>query len=83
MRALSEAKIISLGKKQMLAKKLLEYLYSQPITDMQATAKALEISIPTAARLLNDMVKLEILNEITGFKRNRIFTFEKYLDLFR
>ena len=83
LRALSEAKIISLGKKQMLAKKLLEYLYSQPITDMQATAKALEISIPTAARLLNDMVKLEILNEITGFKRNRIFTFEKYLDLFR
>jgi Fic family protein len=83
LRALSEAKIISLGKKQMLAKKLLEYLYSQPITDMQSTAKALEISIPTAARLLNDMVKLEILNEITGFKRNRIFTFEKYLNLFR
>jgi Fic family protein len=83
LRALSEAKIISLGKKQILAKKLLEYLYSQPITDMQATAKALEVSIPTAARLLNDLVKLEILKEITGFKRNRIFTFEKYLDLFR
>jgi Fic family protein len=83
LRALSEAKIISLGKKQILAKKLLEYLYSQPITDMQATAKALDISIPTAARLLNDMVRINILIEITGFKRNRVFTFEKYINLFR
>jgi Fic family protein len=83
LRASVETKIISLGKKQMLAKSVLQYLYSQPITDMQSIANEENASIPTVSRLLNDFVKLGILIELTGFKRNRIFAFEQYLKLFR
>jgi Fic family protein len=83
LRASVETKIISLGKKQMLAKSVLQYLYSQPITDMQSIANEVNVSIPTVSRLLNDFVKLGILIELTGFKRNRIFAFEQYLKLFR
>lgn len=83
LRALVETKIITLGKKQLLAKNVLQYLYSQPITDMQSIAKAVNASVPTIARLLNDFVNLEILVELTGFKRNRVFSFEQYLKLFR
>jgi len=39
--------------------------------------------VPTVSRLLNDLVRLEILVELTGFKRNRVFAFEQYLKLFR
>jgi DNA-binding MarR family transcriptional regulator len=66
-----------------LAKNLLQYLYSQPITDMQGIASALNVSIPTVSRLLNDFSRLEILVELTGFKRNRVFVFEQYVKLFR
>jgi Fic family protein len=83
LRASVETKIITLGKKQMLAKKMLQYLYSQPITDMQSIAAALNVSTPTVSRLLKDFVRLEILVELTGFKRNRVFAFEQYLKLFR
>jgi len=83
LRASVETKIITLGKKQMLAKNVLQYLYSQPITDMQSIATALNVSVPTVSRLLNDFVRLEILVEITGLKRNRVFAFEQYLKLFR
>ena len=83
LRASVETKIITLGKKQMLAKNVLQYLYSQPITDMQSIATALNVSLPTVSRLLNDFVRLEILVELTGFKRNRVFAFEQYLKLFR
>ncbi|NCP83955.1 MAG: Fic family protein [Bacteroidetes bacterium] len=83
LRASVETKIIILGKKQILAKNVLQYLYSQPITDMQSIANALNISVPTVSRLLNDLVRLEILVELTGFKRNRVFAFEQYLKLFR
>jgi len=83
LRAAAEAKIIKLGKKQVLAKNVLQYLYGQPITDMQSLANELNISIPTTSRLLNDLVRLEILVEQTGFKRNRVFAFEQYLKLFR
>ena len=83
LRASVETKIITLGKKQMLAKNMLQYLYSEPITDMQSIATALNVSLPTVSRLLNDFVRLEILVELTGFKRNRVFAFEQYLKLFR
>ncbi|TAF43024.1 MAG: Fic family protein [Sphingobacteriales bacterium] len=83
LRASVESKIITFGKKQLLAKNVLQYLYSQPITDMQSMANSLNVSVTTVSRLLNDLVRLEILVEQTGFKRNRVFAFEQYLKLFR
>jgi Fic family protein len=83
LRTSTENKIMTLGKKQKLANNVLKYLYGQPITDMQSIATALNVSLSTVSRLLNDFVKLEILIELTGYKRNRVFAFEQYLKLFR
>jgi Fic family protein len=78
-----EQKLISLGKKQILATSFLHYLYGKPITDAGDVAEALAVDISTAIRLINDFIRLGILIEITGFKRNRIFAFENYVKLFR
>lgn len=83
LRASVENKIITLGKKQLLAKNILNYLYSHPITDMKSIANAVDVSLPTISRILNDFIKLKILTELTGYKRNRMFAFEEYLKLFR
>jgi Fic family protein len=78
-----EHRIISLGKKHVLAKELLQYLYSSPITDASDAAKYLSVNISTAIRLIDDFIRLNILIEITGYKRNRVFVFEEYMKLFR
>ncbi len=83
LRANLETKIISLGKKQALAKSFLRLLYSEPIITTNAAAQTLEINNATAARLIENFVDLGILIELTGFKRNRIFAFEDYMKLFR
>ena len=83
MRSEAEHKIMSLGKKQALAKSFLQILYSNPITDAADVAKALEINVSTVLRLIDDFIKLNILVEVTGYKRNRIFAFEDYIKLFR
>lgn len=83
LRSEAEHKIISLGKKQALAKSFLQFLYSKPIADAADVAEALEINISTALRLIDDFIKLKILEEITGYKRNRIFAFDDYIKLFR
>ncbi|HVA97531.1 MAG TPA: Fic family protein [Bacteroidia bacterium] len=79
----AEHKIISLGKKQELAKLFLKYLYGKPLTDAADAAKILDVNISTALRLIDDFIKHKILIEVTGFKRNRIFAFEDYIKLFR
>ncbi|MFZ2172115.1 MAG: Fic family protein [Methylococcaceae bacterium] len=83
LRSEVEHKIMSLGKKQALAKSFLQYLYSKPITDAGDVAEALAINVSTALRLIDDFIKLNILIEITGFKRNRAFAFDDYIKLFR
>ncbi len=76
-------KIVHLGKQAPKGKELLNYLYSKPIVDTAEVAQALNVNITTAHRLIENFVKLKILKEQTGYKRNRIFMFEEYLDLFR
>ena len=58
-------------------------MYSNPIIDSQDVAQLLQVSHSTALRLIEDFIRFEILIEITGYKRNRIFAFDAYLLLFR
>ncbi len=74
--------IPTLGKKTKLAQEFLHYLYSQPITDSQGVSSHLSINPSTSLRLIEDFIRLGILKEITGYKRNRVFIFEKYITLF-
>ena len=78
-----EPLIMSLGKKVLTAKSFLNYLFSKPVTDAKEVAEQLEINFSTASRLINDFIRLNILKEITGYRRNRLFLFDKYIELFR
>lgn len=40
-------------------------------------------SINTAAALIDDLVAFGVLSEVTGQRRNRLFVFHEYLDIFR
>lgn len=83
LRSEAEAKIVKLGKKQEMAREFLQHLYSSPMIDSSDVVKLFQINISTALRLIDDFVKLGILKEITGQKRNRNFVFEGYVKLFR
>ena len=65
------------------AQQLMRYLYGQPVTDVKAVTALLDTTTNTAASLINDMVELGVLVEMTGQRRNRLFLFHDYLDLFR
>lgn len=78
-----ENKVSSLGKKAKNGKRLLELIYSKPKISAKNVAEGLGISVVSANGLLKDFVSLNILEEKTGFKRNRYFVFEAYLKIFR
>lgn len=76
-------KILTLGRKIPNAKKLLNLLYSTPAISAADVSKGLGITQNSANKLIGQFIKIGILIEITGFKRNRIFIFEEYISLFR
>ena len=76
-------KIIHIGKKAPNAKKLLDHLFTQPIITAQEVSALLETSAVSSYKIINDFIQMGILEESTGFKRNRYFVFRKYLNIFQ
>ena len=80
---IEEKKMPKLGKRAPLARKTLNFLFSKPVITVKDLIDELQISKPTANAIVKDLVVQKILKEQTGFKRNRRFVFEEYLNLFK
>jgi len=70
-------------RRQNNAQLLMKTLYQQPVIDIKTVAKLLAVETNTAAYLINDLVKYNVLEELTGKSRNRMFWFKEYLRIFR
>lgn len=70
-------------RRQENAQQLMRHLYAQPVIDVKAATALLSTTTNTAASLINDMVAHGVLVEMTGQRRNRLFLFHDYLELFR
>jgi len=77
-----DALIVGFGKKAHNASKLIEFLYQKPIITIGDIIEPLEMSKPTANSLVKEFEKRGILREITGFQRNKLFVFDKYLTIY-
>ncbi len=77
-----ESELMSMGRRAKNAHRLLNLLYCQPSVNTAIVARELKISRVAADRLLKTFTSAKILEEITGYKRNRLFHFERYFSLF-
>ena len=78
-----ENKLTKIGKKATNGQRLLELLYSKPKVNSKLVSEGLEITPATANGLLKAFVEIGILQEKTGFNRNRFYVFEEYINIFR
>ena len=79
----NDQKILSLGKRAQSASILLDAMYGSPIIDSKKAANITSLSPTSINALLNGLVGLGILREITGFSRNRLYQYTDYMELFR
>ena len=70
------------GKKGMNANLLLQYLFIKPVIHVKQVQEHLGISYKAANQLVSDFVEADILKEVTGNSRNRVFSFTEYIKLF-
>ncbi|QTE24054.1 Fic family protein [Polaribacter cellanae] len=78
----TEEKITKLGARSSDAHKIVDYLYSNPVVDAQKVGEIIEKNPQSAYQLINKLENLKILKEITGSQRNRLYTFDDYLEIF-
>ncbi len=83
LRHKAEQGLMTLGKRTKVGQDLLKELYSEPIMNINTVAEKLEITFVSANTLVRDFQKIGILKEITKNKRNRLFEFSEYLNLFK
>lgn len=79
---LEKNKLLSLGKRTKTANEFLYFLFHSPVITSTALQKEMKITAKTANRLIDAFIGLNILKERTGYSRNRIFVFDKYVELF-
>lgn len=82
LRTESERLAVQMGKRAKKALQLLNRLYSQPIVTPRNIANLLEITPQSANSLAKAFEDAGIFREMTGYKRNRLFAFQKYVDIF-
>lgn len=74
--------IVKLGRRASKARLLIYKLYAAPVVSVNEVSEYLNIKYYAANQLVYELLKQEILKEITGFSRNRLFVLHKYVNLF-
>ena len=77
-----DIKLKTLGIRSLEAQKIIDYLYKNPVIDASKVEKIINKSKATHYKLIADLERLEIIKEISGAQRNKLYVFKEYLDLF-
>ncbi|MDO9547423.1 MAG: Fic family protein [Candidatus Marinimicrobia bacterium] len=75
--------ILVLDRKVPNARRLLNLLYTKPSLTGADVVSGLNVTPLTANKLIEDFIRLGILREVSGGKRNRIYVFDEYLSKFK
>jgi Fic family protein len=76
-------KIRELGRKAGSALRIHQVLQGRPIANIPFLSRKTKISPPTVTGVLDALQKIGIVKEVTGRKRNRLYAYEKCLDILR
>lgn len=67
------------GRGAASAQRALAALRSHPVTSLKLLSSETGMSFPTAGKVMQTLVQLDIARELTGQRRNRVFVYDGYL----
>ena len=74
--------VMELPVKLENAKKVIELMYDEPIITRNKMAEKTGIKLTTINGAVKALLDAKIITETTGYSRNQIFAFEKYINVF-
>ncbi|MCD4679406.1 MAG: Fic family protein [Bacteroidales bacterium] len=78
-----EVKLQTLGSRSNNAQTIVNYLFQRPMIKAQKAKELTQLSLPSVYTLIDELEKLDIIHEITGAKRGKLFLFSDYISLFK
>jgi Fic family protein len=80
--SIEKNQIVSLGKRTKQGMEFFHQLFKTPVVNIKDVQNITKLSPKAANDLVQSFVKQNILTETTGYQRNRVFIFEKYVRMF-
>ena len=77
-----EDKIKITGNRSHHLLSIMEFLYQKPTINVFKVVEITAVSQATAYKILEELVEMKILKEITGGKRGKVYVFDNYIQLF-
>lgn len=74
--------VLSMGRRAENAQLLLNRLYKRPSITVVDASELLDVSLTAATSLIKQLQSVGVLHEMTGYQRNRVYLFERYISLF-
>jgi Fic family protein len=74
-------RIQSIGRASLSALRVHEYMQKKPLINIGLAARTLDLSVPTVTSAVAHLQGLQIVREITGRERDRIFAYTRYLEM--
>jgi len=74
-------KVEQLGRAASSALRVQELMQRNPYIRIRTAARALKLTIPTVTSALNHLVRLGIVNEVSGKRRDRLFAYSRYVNM--
>jgi Fic family protein len=74
-------RIASLKQQANTPLRIHEMMQKKPLISIGTVAKDIELSVPTVTKGMERLEKMEIVTEVTGGQRNRLYIYQHYVDI--
>ncbi|HEY6406456.1 MAG TPA: hypothetical protein VIY29_03200, partial [Ktedonobacteraceae bacterium] len=76
-----QRRIETLGRSTGTTLRVFKQLQSIPLTNIQKVSEEIQLSVPAVTAALTRLQELGIVHEITRRRRDKLYSYKKYIDL--
>jgi Fic family protein len=73
------ARLQAVGRGSATMLRVLHSLHERPVITLNEVSRRTSLSFPTSAKGMTSLVNIGLVRELTGFRRNRVFAYDRYL----
>ncbi len=75
------ARVATSGRTAATLLRVLRAMHERPVITLKEVSRRTGLSFPTSAKSMTALIDLGLVRELTGYRRNRVFAYDRYLSI--